>query len=217
VLTVIRDRRVRTTFVVAFAAALLAGCTGSDDAPPPKGVAASSAPAPSPSAPPTTAPAATIPPATGPHNDLDVMFATDMIPHHRQAVEMAELAATRAKDPRVTALARRIGEAQAAEVKLMASWLRKWKQPVPPPDQLHTSHGPGMMTHAEMEDLKDAKGAAFDRMFCDMMIRHHEGALEMAGVTKEEGKNRAVIALARLVVTTQTAEIDELRDIQDSL
>jgi uncharacterized protein (DUF305 family) len=219
--TPVRDRRLRATIVAVAASTVLAACGGdpSSDAQAPvpsHGGVPSSLPAPS-ATPTPTVPAPTIPPATGPHNELDVMFATDMIPHHRQAVEMAEMAQTRAKDPRIKDLARRIGQAQQAEVKLMSSWLRRWKQPVPPPDQMHTSHGPGMMTHAEMEDLKAAKGTAFDRMFCDMMIRHHDGALQMATITQENGKNRAVIALAKLVVDTQTAEVDELRSIQDSL
>jgi len=107
------------------------------------------------------------------------MFARDMVPHHRQAVEMATLAETRASDRRVKDLAARIRKAQDTEITTMAGWLTGWGQPVPPPDAGHTAHGPGMMNHADMEDLKAASGKAFDRMFCDLMIRHHQGALEM--------------------------------------
>jgi uncharacterized protein (DUF305 family) len=159
---------------------------------------------------------AAIPAATGPHNELDVMFARDMIPHHRQAVEMAALAETRASDQRVKDLAAGIKQAQDTEVTLMAGWLTGWGEPVPAPDQAHTAHGPGMMTHADMEDLTATSGSAFDRMFCDMMIRHHQGALEMAGVAKTQGQNPAVRALAERVVTTQTAEIAQLRAISGS-
>jgi uncharacterized protein (DUF305 family) len=165
----------------------------------------------------TAAPTISIPPATGPHNDVDVIFSTDMIPHHRQAVEMAVLASTKASDPRIKEMAARIRQAQDAEIALMVSWLKRWREPVPPPDQLHTAHGPGMMTHAEMEDLKAASGPDFDRMFCDMMVRHHEGALEMATITSTEGQNQAVRALAQRIVVSQTAEVAELNAILDTL
>jgi uncharacterized protein (DUF305 family) len=141
------------------------------------------------------------------------MFARDMIPHHRQAVEMATLAETRASDRRVKDLAGHVRKNQDAEVTMMAGWLTGWGESVPAPDAGHTAHGPGMMMHADMEDLKAANGAAFDRKFCDMMIRHHQGALEMAGVAKTEGQNPAVRALANEVVKTQTAEVAELRTI----
>lgn len=188
------------------------GAAGTPTAPATAGPAAptvSAAPASSPSATPSSA----IPPATGAHNDLDVLFLTDMIPHHRQAVEMADLAGTRAADPRVRALAARIRAAQDTEIRLMSSWLAGWGQPVPPPDLAHTAHGPGMMTHAEMEDLKARTGKSFDRMFCDMMVRHHRGALEMAGAARTRGKNPAVRALAREVARTQQAEVDQMRGI----
>lgn len=192
--------------------------TTSGDArvPTPTSAAPTSAPttAPSPTAEATRTPQApatvAIPPVKGPHNELDIMFSSDMIPHHRQAVEMGDLARTRATDPRIKVLAQRIATAQKAEINLMSGWLKAWGQQVPPPDEMHTSHGPGMMSHAEMEDLKAAKGAAFDRMFCQMMIRHHQGALEMAGATQKNGQNLAVKALATNVVSTQTAEVDEL-------
>ena len=72
-------------------------------------------------------------------------------------------AETRANDPRVKALAGRIHQTQDAEVNLMAGWLSGWGEAVPAPDQAHTAHGPGMMNHADMEDLKASSGAAFDR------------------------------------------------------
>ncbi|HEX8629223.1 MAG TPA: DUF305 domain-containing protein, partial [Catenuloplanes sp.] len=162
---------------------------------------------------PTTAPTRTAAAATGPRNDLDEMFVTDMIPHHRQAVEMATLAVTRAGDARVKKLAARIGTAQDAEIKTMIGWLKGWRRPVPEPDKAHTAHGPGMMDHAEMEDLKAAKGKDFDRMFCEMMVRHHEGALQMADAVKSRGQNPAVRSMGAEVARTQKAEVTELRGI----
>ena len=224
----IRTRAI-PVIVAAVTAAALTAC-GTTDTPAstangdPTTVATSAAPSTAASIEPTVAtpapstlPTGAIPPLKGPHNELDGMFATDMIPHHRQAVEMAVMARTRAGDPRIKALAGRIEQSQGAEITLMASWLKSWGEKVPPPDELHTSHGPGMMTHAEMEDLKAAKGAAFDRMFAEMMVRHHQGALEMADVTKTRGQNPSVRALATNVVITQTAEVAELNQLLGSL
>jgi uncharacterized protein (DUF305 family) len=218
--TTIRTRAVPVA-VAAIVTAILAAC-GATDAPTAAGPASSagaatSAAPTSAAATPSNLPTVAVPPAKGPHNDIDSVFSTDMLPHHRQAVEMAALARTRAADPRIKDIASRIEKAQGAEVTLMASWLKAWGEPVPAPDELHTAHGPGMMTHAEMEDLKGAEGAEFDRMFADMMIRHHQGALEMAGITKEQGQNPSVRALATNVVITQTAEVAELTDILESL
>jgi uncharacterized protein (DUF305 family) len=166
---------------------------------------------------PTSLPTVAVPALKGTHNDIDVMFATDMIPHHRQAVEMAVMARTQGDDPRIKAIADRIEHTQGTEVALMVGWLKAWGKKVPAPDQLHTAHGPGMVTHAEMEELKEAKGFLFDWTFADLMIRHHQGALEMADMTKKTGKNASVRALASNVVITQTAEIKELTEILNSL
>ncbi|HEX8630104.1 MAG TPA: DUF305 domain-containing protein [Catenuloplanes sp.] len=222
----------RRTSIVAAAALtglVLSACGDADTAAPASvaaPAAATTAPAvetsSAPAVAPTPTPKAAAPtragrPATGPHNDLDEMFATDMIPHHRQAVEMAMLAETRASDPRVKNLAARIGTTQDAEIKTMIAWLKGWRKPVPEPDKAHTAHGPGMMDHAEMEDLKAAKGTAFDRMFCEMMIRHHEGALQMATAVKTRGQNPAVRSMGAEVAKTQKAEVAELRDILTDL
>jgi uncharacterized protein (DUF305 family) len=153
----------------------------------------------------------------GPHNDTDVIFATDMIPHHRQAVEMAVMAQTRASDSRIKAIAARIEQSQGAEVTLMIGWLKAWGQPVPAPDQTNTAHGPGMMTRAEIDAFKAAEGKSFDGMFAEMMIRHHRGALQLADVTKSGGQNPAVRALATNVFIVQTAEVAELTQVLGSL
>jgi uncharacterized protein (DUF305 family) len=218
-----RAVQVAAIAVAAAVMAILAGC-GSTPAPAASGPDSfSSAPAASavsrstPTPTPAGLPTVAVPAMSGPHNEIDSMFATDMIPHHRQAVEMAKLASTAASDPRIKALAERIERTQDAEIAFMAGWLKAWGDAVPAPDEMHSAHGPGMMTHAEMEDLKTVKGSTFDKMFADMMVRHHQGALQMAGVTKEQGQNPAVRALATNVVITQTAEVAELTEILDSL
>lgn len=153
------------------------------------------------------------------HNGADVAFATGMIPHHQQALEMAEVAAERATDPKVKDLANRIEKAQDPEIEQMSGWLREWGQPVPTPGGGHAGHSgmPGMMSDAEMGSLMKASGADFDRMFLEMMIRHHEGAIEMAKTEQTKGANAGAKRLAGSIATSQSAEIEEMRDLLDAM
>ena len=98
--------------------------------------------------------------APGAHNDADVAFATDMIPHHAQAVAMAKMVPTRASSQQVKDLATQIQAAQDPEIKLMSGWLEAWGEPVPAAGEMQ--HGDGMMSMEEMGQLETATGAAFD-------------------------------------------------------
>jgi uncharacterized protein (DUF305 family) len=150
-------------------------------------------------------------------NDQDVTFATDMIGHHRQAIEMAGLASERQAGPEVAALAKRIEEAQQPEIDTMAGWLEDWGKPVPAENPMeHGGHAmPGMMSGDQLEDLGKASGRAFDRLFLEMMIEHHEGAIEMAEKERASGANPDAKALADRVIADQTAEIAEMRKLLD--
>ncbi len=157
------------------------------------------------------------------HNDADVTFAQQMIPHHRQAVEMAELAETRATDEGVKELAVDIEAAQDPEIETMTGWLQSWGEDVPADDTSGMDHGDmsmdemdGMMSAEEMADLEAASGPAFDRMFLTMMIEHHEGAIEMAKTEQEEGEYADAIALAEDIETAQTAEITAMNELLGS-
>lgn len=150
---------------------------------------------------------------TADFNDADVTFATDMIPHHRQAVEMAELAETRAESPEVKDLATQIREAQDPEIETMTGWLISWGKPVP--DDMSgmdmSSSMPGMMSQDEMTSLENTSGAEFDQMFLAMMIEHHRGAIEMAKSEQSGGLFPDAIALAKQIETAQTSEITTLQ------
>lgn len=154
------------------------------------------------------------------HNDADVQFAQGMIPHHQQAVEMAGLAATRAANAQVKELAAKIAAAQAPEITVMTGWLAAWGVSEPSPEGGHDApHGsmPGMMSDADLAGLKKASGAEFDRMFLDMMIRHHEGALQMATAEQQRGRLPDAKALAKKVETDQTAEIQQMKTLLASV
>ncbi|MFI5894888.1 DUF305 domain-containing protein [Actinoplanes sp. NPDC051513] len=155
-------------------------------------------------------------------NDADVMFAQMMIAHHRQAIEMASLADTRAASSAVKALAAKIKQAQQPEIDTMNEWLTAWGKPAPMPsmsgggmDMGDMGHGPmpGAMSDADMNKLAAAKGAAFDKQFLTMMISHHEGAITMAKLETAQGSNPDAKALAEKIITDQQAEITEMQGL----
>jgi uncharacterized protein (DUF305 family) len=148
-------------------------------------------------------------------NAADVTFATDMISHHRQAIEMAELATTRAKNQQVKDLAAQIEQAQDPEIQTMADWLTAWGKPVPDDMSGMDMSGsmPGMMSTEDMQMLQGMSGAGFDRMFLQMMIEHHQGAIEMARTEQADGTNADAQALAEQIENAQTAEITTVRSM----
>ncbi|HVL85011.1 MAG TPA: DUF305 domain-containing protein [Pseudonocardia sp.] len=164
------------------------------------------------------------------HNEADVVFAQGMIPHHRQAVAMAELAASRTDDPEVLDLAGRVGLAQEPEIELMISWLEEWDAEVPEGtgmpgmDGGGMNHGGmdgggmgGMMTPEQMTQLEQGSGSAFDRMFLEMMTEHHRGAIEMAQTQLAEGADPEALELAQTIIETQRAEIEEMEQLLQQL
>lgn len=148
-------------------------------------------------------------------NDADVTFATDMITHHRQAVEMAQLAATRAKSPEVKDLAASIESAQGPEIQTMSRWLRSWGHAVPEEMTGMDMSGsmPGMMSMEDMTMLQGLSGTSFDHKFLQMMIAHHRGAIEMARTERSDGENSETKALAAQIQEAQTAEISQLQGL----
>ena len=153
------------------------------------------------------------------HNEADVVFAQGMIPHHEQAIEMAKLAFTRADDERVKELATEIEAAQEPEIATMTSWLRQWGEPVEMEEHGEMDGGSmgGTMSDDDMAQLEAATGAEFDQMFLEMMIEHHRGAIEMAEEEIEQGENAEAVELARTIVDTQQAEIDEMQDLLEEM
>jgi uncharacterized protein (DUF305 family) len=144
------------------------------------------------------------------HNAADVTFATDMISHHRQAVTMADMAVMSATNPAVKTLAATIKAAQSPEISQMSSWLTSWGAKVPEAGMDMGMTGmsmPGMMTAAEMAELQAAKGAAFDKLWLQMMISHHRGAIAMAKTELSTGQSASAKKLAQSISTSQAAEV----------
>ncbi len=147
------------------------------------------------------------------HNDADVAFAQAMIPHHEQAIQMSDLALKQAASAKVKDLARRIKADQDAEITQMKGWLAQWGQPVTP-EHGGGHGGGGMMSDAEMRQLEQARGTAFDRLFLQSMIRHHEGAVMMAQEEQQKGQFPEAKDLARRIADSQQAEIAEMKALQ---
>ena len=175
-------------------------------------------------------PAATVDPEQAPNdetwNHSDVAFVQMMIPHHAQALEMSRLARTRAEDPQVKALARRILAAQGPEILTMAAWLEERNIDVPeagedPEEYDHDEHGhtpmTGMLTDEQMHRLETSSGHRFDRLFLEGMIGHHRGAVEMAQAVAQDGADVRVSELSADVVAGQSAEIERIRQLLTEL
>jgi uncharacterized protein (DUF305 family) len=160
-------------------------------------------------------------------NDADVSFATDMIPHHAQALQMVDLTMGRSLDPEVAALAEEIRDAQAPEIETMTEWLTAWGEPIPETPRDHGNAGhdgtsgmdmsgdemPGMMSSDELAELEAASDAEFQDMWLTMMISHHEGAIEMAEAEQAEGTFEPAIELARSIETSQQQEIRHMEEL----
>jgi uncharacterized protein (DUF305 family) len=191
-------RRTRLTVVAAAALGLLlAGCGGSHDMDD-MGMASPSS---------TTGASA-----------ADAMFAQMMIPHHQQAVEMSTLAETRASSPEIKELAAEIKGAQQPEIDQMTAWLEEWGVPVMPMGDAMAEHGghgmSGMLTDDQLQQLADASGPEFDRLFAEFMILHHEGAIDMAEDVVDS-KDPRVAALAAAIIKTQAEEIAQMKAFLD--
>jgi uncharacterized protein (DUF305 family) len=230
--------RTSTVAVALTLSAVLAGCASSTSP-------TSSAPPATTSSPATTT--SSTAPAAQAHNRADITFATEMIPHHAQAVSMSKLAAQQASSPRVKDLATRIEAAQQPEIDQMSGFLRAWGAPVPDtnaagmggmngmdhgnmsgsnmpgmsqgsgamPGMDHGSGGgmPGMMSQQQMQQLSQAHGAAFDKMFLQMMIGHHQGAVTMSKTELADGENPDAKTLAQNIITAQQREITEMQTL----
>ncbi|MGK5534140.1 DUF305 domain-containing protein [Streptomyces sp. URMC 129] len=158
---------------------------------------------------------------TDAHNAADVTFAQAMIPHHQQAIEMAELALDQASSEDVQALAEEISAAQAPEIATLTEWLEAWGEEVPAGNtEDHAGHAGhdmpamnGMLSADQMAELADASGTDFDTAFLELMIEHHEGAVEMARDEQADGSYEPATSMAEDIVTTQSAEIERMNEL----
>lgn len=150
-------------------------------------------------------------------NSADSQFATGMIPHHKQAVEMADVVLAKdGIDDRVIKLAQQIKAAQDPEITTMKGWLTDWGVSYKDSGMggmTDMDHGDGMMSQSDMDQLDQANGVEASRLFLEQMIVHHTGAITMAQTEIKRGRNPAAVNLAGAIVTGQKAEVAAMKDI----
>lgn len=158
--------------------------------------------------------------AIAPANDGDIAFAQLMIPHHQQAVEMADMALAHGVTGDVLSLANQIKAAQGPEIAQMTAWLNAWGAPVEMASSnsmdgmdMGGAMSEGMMSADDMSMLDQASGVDFDTLWMQMMVKHHEGAISMANQVLSTTSNADVKALAEAVVSGQTAEIATMQKL----
>ncbi len=159
--------------------------------------------------------------AREPGNDsAEAGFARDMIVHHSQAVEMAEIVRDRTENDRIKTLATDISLTQQAQIGQMQGWLNLWGLPVTGTepamawmDMPTEERMPGMASQGEIDRLRNLPADEADRLFLRLMIPHHEAAIPMANAVLERTNNPAVERFAEAVIASQTAEIKAMRDM----
>ena len=172
-------------------------------------------------------------PASG---SVDVGFAQDMIVHHTQAVTMANQALTTSTDPVVRNLAFDIASTQQTQIGQMQGWLSLWGQPLlrtggymgwMPASGTHSMDGmtmstgsdgtvavmPGMASAVELTALRSTTGTAFDVMFLQLMLRHHQGGAGMLSYAADQALNPTVRVFASQVASSQAAEATNLKQL----
>jgi uncharacterized protein (DUF305 family) len=178
----------------------------------------------------TTAPAAATPAADNKVRNgytlADVRFMQGMIGHHAQALTMSALVPERTQRRDFHLMAERITLSQVSEIDQMKRWLQTRGESLPAEDaHVHAAMGhgelmPGMLTEAELTQLKNARGTEFEKLFLQLMIKHHEGALQMVKqlyATPASGQEPELFILASDVDADQTAEIRRMRALLSQL
>jgi uncharacterized protein (DUF305 family) len=149
------------------------------------------------------------------YNADDVAFATNMVPHHQQAVDLSALVPDRSTNAALIALAQQISAAQQPEINVMKVLLVQWNEN-PDASSGHAGHGSatqGMVDAATMTKLESLNGAEFDNLWLESMIGHHQGAIEMAKAEIANGDNVDAKTLAKNIVDTQEAEIGQMKQM----
>jgi uncharacterized protein (DUF305 family) len=161
-------------------------------------------------------------PAAGARNNADVAFTSNMIPRYAQAAVIANMANAQATDPKLKQLATEMLATQQPQLKTMSDQMTRWGMPVPAMGNGHDmgSMGAGingMMTSAQMGALGKARGAGFDRMWLQTMIKDHQGAVTLSRTELAQGSNLDNKKLAQAIIDAQSAEITQMSSMMAAL
>jgi uncharacterized protein (DUF305 family) len=156
------------------------------------------------------------------YSQQDLMFAQMMIPHHEQALEMSIIAIGASQNDKILAIAQKIFDGQDPEIRGMKSWLSSPSASVAAEEIDHKAMGhgsgemAGMATYEQIDQLAELMTPEFDKLFLELMIAHHEGALEMASLI-ENSRNAEARTLAEEIVASQKQEISEMKKLLEEL
>lgn len=143
-----------------------------------------------------------------------------MIAHHAQAIYMSNMAEGHGGNAHLLKFAAKIAQSQTAEIRLMQDWLHRNGQSAPDTSSWRAMQMPGMLTAQQLKELDGSKGVDFDREFLNLMIQHHEGALQMVSdllASPLAAQDVDVSVFANDVQTVQTAEINTMHGMLDHL
>ena len=161
--------------------------------------------------------AATVGTPRPPDRTANAEFMQGMIRHHSQALQMVDILETRTTNATMKLLAKKITISQTQEIRTMQAWLERRAQPAATAGMVTPMPAmPGMLTETEMESLRVASGATFDRLFLTDMIRHHTGALTMVQQlfgSPGAGQDPELFAFASGVDNDQRVEIARMQQL----
>lgn len=164
--------------------------------------------------------AATRSPSTSPaqaHNSTDITFAQNMMPCHKQAIQMSDIILTKqGLDPRVVQVANQIKAAEGSDIKGMQSWLSQWQQPTTPSSAagMPAMQGmTGMMSPEQITGLQNAQGADASKQFLTMMIQNHQHAVMLAQSEIDSGQYPPAVAMAHSIATSEQQEVSTMQGI----
>lgn len=164
-------------------------------------------------------------------NDADAEFAADLVQHHAMALTLVDLTRAASVSADVAALADEILSTESLEIETLTDWLAAWDVPAPETvrDHANAGHGdhheqtyddvpgadlPGMPSGADLTELAALRGPEFEQRWVDLMIAHHEGAIEIARRQLDDGTYAPALDLARSVEETQQAQVERMKALQ---
>ena len=143
----------------------------------------------------------------------EIMFAQMMIPHHEQAISMSETALKKSRNQAILKLSNQIKSLQGTEKSQLAYWLKATDSSMTMDHDMQMS---GMLTTKELASLKRLTGTQFDRVFLQLMIKHHQGAIEMLDLISDS-RNAEAKALAKAIKSAQSREITSMKLLLNKL
>jgi uncharacterized protein (DUF305 family) len=145
------------------------------------------------------------------HDAADVTFAQNMIPHHQQAVDMAAMVPSHTANRDLVVMAKHISADQQSGIHTLQQLLEQWGEPVRHDHGGHDAMGmAGMVDAATMNKLQSLKGDAFDQLWLNAMIQHHQGAITMATPEVADGQDPTAVKMAKTIIEWQQIEIGRM-------